>query len=387
MIKRGKSNLALILSLILIPFTSAYGGYSTFSIAQFTNTDTILTAILFLIIFYGVKKALDKALPNSNAASTIVSLVLSIFMVLGLNKLNFSLGDFLYTKGINEQLILSIAPWIFLFFIMITFWKFGLGGMLMILGGLFMVWGFVGMADQTIVYNWEVALGIGAVLFILGAILKKKGFKLPGMKLPGGIKGPNLGNIKNPLKSARLTLVVEGKRYYFPVMKSIPLTIESGKMSRIFVENSGSKTLIWKIKTKSGLRLDNTRGTLDPKQSVAVKVYSDSGKNKKLLIAKGGNLGKAYSQRIFVKVYHGKISDLSSESTPRPTKNRKNSELQKKYNYYSKLIQTLQKNNNGKVPAMGTKEGKLRKRYVQAMKVTENLARKNGFTLASPPRI
>ena len=40
-----------------------------------------------------------------------------------------------------------------------------------------------------------------------------------------------------------------------------------------------------------------------------------------------------------------------------------------------------QKNNNGRIPTRGTKQGNLRHRYIQVMKSIENLTRKKGIKL------
>jgi hypothetical protein len=61
---------------------------------------------------------------------------------------------------------------------------------------------------------------------------------------------------------------------------------------------------------------------------------------------------------------------------------RSQAELQRKYNEYSNAIKIIQKRNNGKIPAMGTSEGNLRHRYIQAMQAIESLARQQGFRLS-----
>ncbi len=66
---------------------------------------------------------------------------------------------------------------------------------------------------------------------------------------------------------------------------------------------------------------------------------------------------------------------------PREMRTRSRKELQKKYNFYSKKIQKIQKRNNGRIPKKGTKEGHKRHRYIQAMNAIENTAKRQGFRL------
>jgi hypothetical protein len=62
-------------------------------------------------------------------------------------------------------------------------------------------------------------------------------------------------------------------------------------------------------------------------------------------------------------------------------------ELNKKYQSYSNAVQYLQRKNNGKIPALGTPDGNLRHRYIQAMKAVEGLADKQGIRLRGRGRV
>ena len=61
---------------------------------------------------------------------------------------------------------------------------------------------------------------------------------------------------------------------------------------------------------------------------------------------------------------------------------RSKAELQGKYNSYSSAVQEIQRRNNGKIPELGTEDGNLRHRYIQAMQAIEQLARDQGFGLS-----
>ena len=69
------------------------------------------------------------------------------------------------------------------------------------------------------------------------------------------------------------------------------------------------------------------------------------------------------------------------ERKQRQQKLRTSRELNKKYKSYSKAIKDLQKKNKKEIPKLGTSEGNLIHRYVQAMKATEQLADKQCIKL------
>jgi hypothetical protein len=70
------------------------------------------------------------------------------------------------------------------------------------------------------------------------------------------------------------------------------------------------------------------------------------------------------------------------ERAKREQRLRSQRELQGKYNEYSRAIQKIQRKNNGRIPELGTQDGNLRHRYIQAMQAIEQLARNQGFGLS-----
>lgn len=77
----------------------------------------------------------------------------------------------------------------------------------------------------------------------------------------------------------------------------------------------------------------------------------------------------------------GNRTNNPKKNNPRPTRQRSNRELQRKYDFYAGKIKRIQRENKGKIPKKGTKEGHKRHRSIQAMKAIENSARKKGFKL------
>lgn len=84
---------------------------------------------------------------------------------------------------------------------------------------------------------------------------------------------------------------------------------------------------------------------------------------------------------IFFCLLKKSASPGTSIISPRKTRIRSDSELQNKYDFYSQKIRDIQRKNKGKIPAIGTPDGKLRHRYIQAMKAIENIAKNQGYRL------
>ena len=70
------------------------------------------------------------------------------------------------------------------------------------------------------------------------------------------------------------------------------------------IENPGKTDLIWKIKTKHGLRVDpKTRGILSARESIGLKISSTSSASRKILIITAkGRFGKISRQRMKVVI-------------------------------------------------------------------------------------
>jgi hypothetical protein len=69
------------------------------------------------------------------------------------------------------------------------------------------------------------------------------------------------------------------------------------------------------------------------------------------------------------------------ERRQRQQRIRSSRELNNKYQQYIGAVTQIQRRNNGKIPALGTSEGNLRHRYIQALKAIEGLADKQGVKL------
>lgn len=97
-------------------------------------------------------------------------------------------------------------------------------------------------------------------------------------------------------------------------------------------------------------------------------------------LKKKENQDKVNNQVNITNIYNAE--QQKQERAKREQRLRSRAELQGKYKQYSDAIIAIQQKNNGKIPALGTPDGDLRHRYIQAMKAIENLAKDQGFELS-----
>ena len=125
--KGVKKIILSLLSIISLNFVSAYayaGSYNNFGFGGlFQNTfEYIPMTIAFLLIFWALNFAINRTRIRNG---WIIALILSLFSVYGLTKMNIPIDDIFYKIGFNEELLLTIGPWIVLGLAMLIVWKWG----------------------------------------------------------------------------------------------------------------------------------------------------------------------------------------------------------------------------------------------------------------------
>lgn len=187
--KKRPAILVIFLSLILINLVSAYyGSYNSFSLSNLLNeidASTMILGSIFIVSFAILNFALGRAFRGNKAIAGIISFVISLMIIWGINQTGFDYEGIFYSIGISESLLGTLAPIILLLGSILIILKFGLGILLMILG-LFLV-GLAFFTDK--IYENGIATVIAIVLILIGAILwRKKKYREEGLTGPGGIK-------------------------------------------------------------------------------------------------------------------------------------------------------------------------------------------------------
>lgn len=317
----------------------AYGSFYNFSFSSFIasiDMSVVIWAVIFLIFVTLINYSLSRVFKDNRALPPVLAILISIMAVYFMAQ-SGTIENVIFNIGFIE--IESYLPWIFLIFSALIIWRLGFGMFLIIAGVLLAGLGLLGIADKN-----GIALTIGIILLLIGIKLhmmkKGKGFRIRFGGGDGGSSGKGKFALQIGVYGDGITKPKPGIYYK-----------KSGKKVRIYARPP-NKLDYWKV----------NRANAGRRSSIKIKMNENY--NVLAVFKKGGSKPTP-----------------DPKPTPRPTRKRSNNELQGKYEGYSNKIQKIQKANKGKIPSMDTKEGKLRHRYVQAMRATENLAKKKGYKL------
>ncbi len=191
--KKGVLALTLFLYLFLTNFVSAqffdgYGGGfgwdGRISLADFFDSldpSTVVYGLLFFIFFTVIFLILTKVNlfkgkrthwggeePNTTAAG-VVAFAISALIVYYMYRQDYNLESLFYEMGFSVDLFSFLLLVVFLLIAFVIIKKFKLAGFFIVLGLIIIF--IAGFTDS--IYEWETALIIGAVFFIIGVFLAK----------------------------------------------------------------------------------------------------------------------------------------------------------------------------------------------------------------------
>lgn len=171
---RGKILLFLLTGLFFINFVSAYyyGSYSFSNMLSSIDESTIMLGSVFIVSFAILSFALSRFFRENKTTATVISLVISLLIVWGINRTGFDVEGLFYRIGFSPGVLYTLAPLIIVAGIILMGIKWGWGQSL-VLVGLF----FIGASF--FVYESATSIIIGVVLLIVGGILW---IKYPGSK-------------------------------------------------------------------------------------------------------------------------------------------------------------------------------------------------------------
>ena len=106
----------------------------------------------------------------------IISMILSLFGIYGLQKAGIDFSKIAYDFGI-ERFIMEYFPLILIIISVIAMIKWGVGIIFILYGGILILLGLAGSMNEDIVYNWELIILMGVVLLIVGFVIKRKTYK------------------------------------------------------------------------------------------------------------------------------------------------------------------------------------------------------------------
>jgi hypothetical protein len=172
-----KKSWLLITSILLINLVSAQG------ISEILNSIDQTTMILyaafiisFCILFFSLSKTLFKG-PQSKVFAAVISAVISLLIVYGLNQMEFDFSGYFFDLGISEDMLLTIIPIIIIAGIIFVIFKFAKDS-LFIIGGFSIILGFF-VEEKVLLFV------IGGILIITRLFIIPKNSWLPSQKNSG----------------------------------------------------------------------------------------------------------------------------------------------------------------------------------------------------------
>ena len=287
------------------------------------DSGTMILGTFFLIVFAVLMFLLNKTIFKENRGiTTIIAFCIALLSTWGINKSGFNLSGTFTSIGLSENALYTITPILLIVVVVLA---------------------SITKDKTTQRKSFSLSrffLVLGSFMIILGVspLIYQKGFYITA----GGI-----------LWVLAIIMLLKKKR-----------NLNSNPRS-----NYGNLRREQKMQQR-----------LAEKQSRwARKQQEKEIKRRAEKINKIGNRRAQIKAQKELKNIQQKESNL--EQKKRQQRQRDYNELLQKYNYYSGLIQDIQRKNRGRIPPLNTKEGRVRHRYIQAMQSIENLARKQGFQM------
>ncbi|MDA3836593.1 MAG: hypothetical protein PF542_03140 [Nanoarchaeota archaeon] len=172
---RGAKHLLTLFGILSIHLASAYGELQSTLIGGFLVDLQLLGAGLFFLLFFGaILFATRKAkLFTNETTRVIVSIILSFFSIYGLTKLGLDFEKIVFDLGI-QNVMMRYFPILILILFIYALFKWKVGRVLIVAGITIFSAGLLGMFNEELIYNWEIALLIGAITIIIGFAIKKR---------------------------------------------------------------------------------------------------------------------------------------------------------------------------------------------------------------------
>jgi hypothetical protein len=323
----------LFYTLSLISLVSAYQN------SLYSNVELPVIGFFFLILFTLIKYSLTKGnLITDGSTRTILSFSTAGIATYYMMKSGFSFLDFFSSLGLAD-FILDSAPIAIIILLVIMMIIWGFGTVIMAIGGAIILFGAIGGLIEK-VYNWEVAIATGIIVFLIGLFFNRKYYKKIGSGL--GSLGRGIGRLGGMLGRIKL------------------------KKRNIFKNTKRLEEAIRKLKKKHGklYRHNPLDSTLKDTEDRIRKLEEDRNR----LIQEEQNLEQQEKQE-----------------TKRIERERLN--IQTQYNQYSNRIQQIMQKWNRRIPSAGSPNPEERRdseeysRLSRAMKRLRKIANANNINL------
>lgn len=318
------SFISLILSIYLINFVSAqfYGGYSLGDILNSVDPSTMILGVMFIVVFALLNKALSNYFGDSKAVGGVVAFSISLLIIYGINLTGLDFEGFFYTFGFSEGILTTVGSLVLIGGFIYLGFKYGFGVVLTLFGGFLIILSFTDFIYET------------GTTFILGALFLAVGFWLLHKK-KRGLVGSDYSNYDIPSGPSSKQIYKQelAERRYNEKVRQAQIRARAKNIQEI----RG-------VREKRNVAREQKRQQIDQRKK------------------------EEYAR--------------SRAQTEKENRRRERSsfELQKNYNAYRYAAEKICKK-VGHIPKKGTSEYTKWKRYTQAVKAIENMAKKQKINL------
>jgi hypothetical protein len=188
----------ILLFIFTITFISAYDYVGRLSVSGFFDNiepSNLVLPVLFIIFFAIINFSLLKVFKGNKATAGVSAFAVSLLLVYGINRTGFDFTGIFYNIGIPTGLIGIIITLLLLVGVIFLINKIHFSGFFMLFGALFFLASFTDLIYESLLLGF-----IGAVMFIIGLVLKLKAHKKLGGVVGTGIS-KGLGTVGRGIKS------------------------------------------------------------------------------------------------------------------------------------------------------------------------------------------
>jgi hypothetical protein len=131
------------------------------------DSSTLILGSLFIIFFALIYFSLSKTIFSKEPAlGGVIAFALSMLIIYGINKSDYDIEGFFYNLGVTSDVLYSIIPILLIIAIIFMGVKFGLGVVLAVVGG-----GFIILSFTDWIYEKTILFIIGAIILGIGVWL------------------------------------------------------------------------------------------------------------------------------------------------------------------------------------------------------------------------
>ena len=186
-----------LVAMINLVSAQFYGGFSISDILSSIDQSTMILGVIFVVSLAFINQALIRTIFRDNAAiAGIIAFAISLLIIYGINLTGLDFEGFFYNLGFSEGFLSTVVLLALIGGGIYLGIKYGVGEMLMVLGGFFIILSFTDF-----IYETATTFILGLFFLGIGGWLLQRKKKL---RLVGGSYSPEYYDTPSRLSSRQL---------------------------------------------------------------------------------------------------------------------------------------------------------------------------------------